>query len=88
MKLKEDIKENVWSRLFPYKRRETKACFGLIQTLDDHQLSQCWLLYFNSVDISKFGLLVIFRKVLLLNSYLSVVVVLAGKEQMVGRFNL
>jgi hypothetical protein len=27
MKLKEDIKENIWSGLFPYKRRETKTCF-------------------------------------------------------------
>jgi hypothetical protein len=56
--------------------------------LDYHQLSQGWFLYFNSVDVSEFGLLVIARKVLLLNSYLSVVVVLAGKEQMVRWLNL
>jgi hypothetical protein len=31
MKLKVDIKENFWSGLLSYKRRETKACF-LINT--------------------------------------------------------
>ena len=88
MKLKEDIKENVWGGLFPYKLRETKVCFWLIQTLDYHQLSQGWFQYFDFVDISKFGLMVHAMNVLLLNTYLSVIVVLARKEQVIRRLNL
>ena len=87
-KLEEDIKENLWGGLFPHKLRETTCSFCLIQTLDYHQLSQGWFCYLDSVDIRKLSLMVITMNILLLDSYLSIIIVLARKEQVIRGLNL
>lgn len=88
LKLEEDIKENLWCGLYSNKPREALVCFCLIQALDYHQLSQGWLHYFDSVDICKLGLMVITMSILLLNTYLSIPIVLTRKQQMVRALNL
>jgi len=67
--------------------RDLRRCLARIQTLNQHELSKSDLMNFDLINVLEFGL-VIKCLILILDANLSVVIVLARKQDMLLWLNL
>ena len=64
---------------------DIRSCLAGVQTLHQHELSQCNLMNFEAINVGKVGsisLVFVVNVELLLDAHLSIVIVLAGVEEM------
>jgi hypothetical protein len=86
-KFKINFEKDKWRRLHSYQLGDLRRCLARIQTLNQHELSKSDLMYFDLINVLEFGL-IIKCLILILDANLSVVIVLARKQDVLLWLNL
>ena len=81
-KFQENLEEDFWVWLSSYKKFDLRLGFAGIDTLEQEEFSKSNLMDLNFKDVVKMSLAISIR-VLLLEAHLSIIIELAGEEQMV-----